>query len=116
MPGDEDPLPPDNGNPHPHVGPIFPGEPAQVAPWADNQMQLHQHNEDDAHNEEHDGDSDVSSDHHFVPPAGNIEEIEVPMMQIPNPAMDNNVNQDQMVNVIAEPGKHPAQDSVQNTT
>ncbi|KAG8046708.1 hypothetical protein GUJ93_ZPchr0008g12542 [Zizania palustris] len=36
--GDEDPLPPDNGNPHPFLGPIQPREPEWIQHWADDQM------------------------------------------------------------------------------
>lgn len=38
MPDEEIPPPPNNGNPHPHEGPVAPGEPEQVAEWAENQM------------------------------------------------------------------------------
>jgi len=38
MPDEEIPPPPNNGNPHPHEGPVAHGEPEQVAEWAENQM------------------------------------------------------------------------------
>ncbi|KAG8055546.1 hypothetical protein GUJ93_ZPchr0001g31645 [Zizania palustris] len=38
FPGDEDDLPPNGGNPHPFNGEVFPGEPAWVQQWVDDQM------------------------------------------------------------------------------
>ncbi|KAG8065205.1 hypothetical protein GUJ93_ZPchr0004g40149 [Zizania palustris] len=38
FPADEDNLPPDGGNPHPFNGQVFPGEPAWIQQWVDDQM------------------------------------------------------------------------------
>ncbi|KAG8061174.1 hypothetical protein GUJ93_ZPchr0003g16526 [Zizania palustris] len=38
VPGNEDPLPLDNGNPHPFVGPILPGEAEWFQDWVEEQQ------------------------------------------------------------------------------
>ncbi|KAG8054785.1 hypothetical protein GUJ93_ZPchr0001g32488 [Zizania palustris] len=38
LPGDEEDLPPDGGNPHPFDGEVYLGEPAGVQQWVDDQM------------------------------------------------------------------------------
>ncbi|KAG8086273.1 hypothetical protein GUJ93_ZPchr0010g10641 [Zizania palustris] len=38
LPGDEDDLPPNGANPHPFDGQVYPGEPAWVQQWVDDQM------------------------------------------------------------------------------
>ncbi|KAG8076073.1 hypothetical protein GUJ93_ZPchr0006g44554 [Zizania palustris] len=57
LPGDEEDLPPDGGNPHPFDGVVLPGEPVWVQQWVgDQQLQMpfqhvpvHEHEAEDEH-------------------------------------------------------------------